>query len=67
VAKVKERLTVDKPRSHSFHIERFNLQKLNEVESKEKYHVEVSIVLQLWKILKLSWILIVLGTLLERT
>jgi hypothetical protein len=28
--------------SHKFHRKRFNLKKLNEVDGKEKYHVEVS-------------------------
>jgi hypothetical protein len=42
VAKAKERLTVNKQRSHRFHLERFNLKKLNEVEGKEQYHVEAS-------------------------
>jgi hypothetical protein len=42
VAEVRERLAVDKQRSHRFHMERFNLKKLNEVEGKEQYRVEVS-------------------------
>jgi hypothetical protein len=42
VAKVGERLAVNKQRSHRFHMERFNLKKLNEVEGKEQFHVEVS-------------------------
>jgi hypothetical protein len=42
LAKVRERLTVIKQRWHRFQMERFNLKKLNEVEGKEKYHVEVS-------------------------
>jgi hypothetical protein len=42
VVKVRERLAVNKQRSHRFHMERFNLKKLNEVEGKEQYHVEVS-------------------------
>jgi hypothetical protein len=42
VAKVMERLAVNKQRSHRFHMERFNLKKLNEVEGKEQYRVEVS-------------------------
>jgi hypothetical protein len=42
VAKVRERLAVNKQRSHRLHMERFNLKKLNEVEGKEQYHVEVS-------------------------
>jgi hypothetical protein len=42
VAKVRERLAVNKQRSHRSHLERFNLKKLNEVECKEQYCVEVS-------------------------
>jgi hypothetical protein len=42
VAKIRERLAVNKQRSHRFHMERFNLKKLNEVEDNEQYHVEVS-------------------------
>jgi hypothetical protein len=42
VAKVMERLAVKKQRSRRFHMERFNLKTLNEVEGKEKYRVEVS-------------------------
>jgi hypothetical protein len=42
VAKGRERLAVNKQRSHRFHIQRFNLKKLNEVEGKEQYRVEVS-------------------------
>jgi hypothetical protein len=32
---------VNKKRSHRFHEERFNLKKLNQVESKEQFRVEV--------------------------
>jgi hypothetical protein len=42
VAKVRARLAVNKQRSHRFHMERFNLKKLNEVEGKEQYRDEVS-------------------------
>jgi hypothetical protein len=42
VAKVRERLSANKQRSHRFHMEGFNRKKLNEVEAKEKYRVEVS-------------------------
>jgi hypothetical protein len=42
VAKVRERLAVNKQRSHRFDMERFSLKKLNDVESKEQYRVEVS-------------------------
>jgi hypothetical protein len=42
VGKIRERIAVNKQGSHKFHMERLNLKKLNEVECKEKYHVEVS-------------------------
>jgi hypothetical protein len=42
VAKVRERLAVNKQRAHRFHMERFNLKLLNKVEGKEQYCVEVS-------------------------
>jgi hypothetical protein len=35
VAKVRERLAVNEQRSHRFHMERFNLKKLNEAEVNE--------------------------------
>jgi hypothetical protein len=42
VAKVRERLAVNKQTMHRLYMERFNLKKLNEVESKEQYRVEIS-------------------------
>jgi hypothetical protein len=42
VAKIGERIAVNKQGSHKFHMERFNLKKLNDVEGQEKYRVEVS-------------------------
>jgi hypothetical protein len=42
VVKFRERLAMNKQGSHRFHTERFNLRKLNAVEGKEKYHIEVS-------------------------
>jgi hypothetical protein len=42
VAKFKERLAVNKHISFRFHVEWFELKKLNEVESKEQCRVEVS-------------------------
>jgi hypothetical protein len=42
VAKVRERLAVNKQRSHRFHMGKFNLKKLNEVEGKEQFRIEVS-------------------------
>jgi hypothetical protein len=62
VAKVRERLAVNKQRSHMFHMERFNLKKLNQVHGEEKFHVEVSN----RKIWTQRWNLIVLGKGLER-
>jgi hypothetical protein len=42
VAKVRDRLAVNKQRSHSLYTERFNLKKLNDVKGKEQFRVEVS-------------------------
>jgi hypothetical protein len=42
VAKVRERLAVSKQTMHRLHMVSFNLKKLNEVEGKEQYHVEIS-------------------------
>ncbi|PNF18193.1 hypothetical protein B7P43_G18102 [Cryptotermes secundus] len=42
VAKVRERLAVSKQSTHRVHTERCNLKKLNEVEGKEQYRVEIS-------------------------
>jgi endonuclease/exonuclease/phosphatase family metal-dependent hydrolase len=42
VAKVRERLAVNKQRSQRFYMERFNLKKLNDVEGKQQFRVEVS-------------------------
>jgi hypothetical protein len=49
VAKVRERLAVNKQRSHSLHTQRFNPKKLNYVEVKEQFHVEVSNRFAAWK------------------
>jgi hypothetical protein len=42
VAKVRDRLAVNKQTSQRFDMERFNLKKLNDVEGKEQFRVEVS-------------------------
>jgi hypothetical protein len=42
VAKVKERPAVSKQLMHRFHMERFNLKKLNKVDAKQQYCVEIS-------------------------
>jgi hypothetical protein len=66
VAKVRERLALNKQRSCIFHRERFSCKKLNEVEGQQKYHIEVSNSLQLYKIWTLRRKLLVLGKPLER-
>jgi hypothetical protein len=40
--KVRERLAVSKQKVHRVHMERSSLKKLNEVEGKEQYRVEIS-------------------------
>jgi hypothetical protein len=42
VAKIKERLAVSKQTTQRVHMERFKLKKLNEVETKEQYLIEIS-------------------------
>jgi hypothetical protein len=42
VAKVRARLAMNTQTTHRFHMERFNLNILNEVGSKEQYRVEIS-------------------------
>jgi hypothetical protein len=42
VAKVRDRLAVSKRTAQRIHMERFNLKKLNEVEGKKQYRVEIS-------------------------
>jgi hypothetical protein len=42
VAKVRERLAVNKQRLQRFHMDSFNLKMLNEAEGKENYPIEVS-------------------------
>jgi hypothetical protein len=42
VGKVRETLEVSKETVHRVHIDRFNLNKLNEVEVKEQYHIKIS-------------------------
>jgi hypothetical protein len=64
VAKVRERLAVNKQRSQRSDMERFNLKKLNKVGGKEQFRVEVSN--RLWKIWTQRWKLIVPGKRLER-
>jgi hypothetical protein len=48
VAKIRERIAVNKQGSDKFHMERFNLKKLHKVEVKDKYRVEVSNRFSIW-------------------
>jgi hypothetical protein len=43
LAEVRERLAASKQTTHRFHIEKFNIKNLKEIEGKKKYHVEISI------------------------
>jgi hypothetical protein len=58
VTKVRESLAINKQRSHKFHVERFNLKKLNEIDGKENFVLRSKICLQIWM---LKWKLIILG------
>jgi hypothetical protein len=42
VAKLRERISVSKRARHKFGLERFDLRKLDDVEVKEKFQVEIS-------------------------
>jgi len=42
VAKVRKTLTVNKQASQSFDVERFNLRKLNKLEVRKQYQIEIS-------------------------
>jgi hypothetical protein len=42
LAKVRERLAVSQQTTHRVHMQKFNLNKLKEVEVKEQYRVEIS-------------------------
>jgi hypothetical protein len=42
IVKVRDILALNNQRLHRFHMERFNLKKLNKVEDEEQFRVEVS-------------------------
>ena len=42
VAKVRERLAVSKEAAQKFDLDRFNIRKLNELEVKKQYQIEIS-------------------------
>jgi hypothetical protein len=48
LAKVRERLAVNRQQSQRFSMERLNFKKLNEVESKEQFRVKVT---NRWKLI----------------
>jgi hypothetical protein len=52
---ITERLATGNQRSYRFHIERFNLKKLQETEAKEQFVLRSQIGLQFWKIWTLSF------------
>jgi hypothetical protein len=66
VAKIRERLEVNKQGSHNFHVERFNLKKLNEQRVKRSIVLRSQIGLQHWKIWMLRLKFILYGKRLER-
>jgi hypothetical protein len=49
LSKVRERLAASKQTTQKYHMERFSLKKLNEIEGKEQYWVEISSRFKLWK------------------
>jgi len=49
IAKVRERLAVGKQAAQRFDRQRFNLRKLNELEVRKQYHIEITNRLQLWR------------------
>jgi HD superfamily phosphodiesterase len=66
VAKLRERLALNKQTTHRIHTEKFSLKKLNEVEGREQYRFKISNRFAALEILDTRWILIELGKLLER-
>ena len=49
IAKVRERLAVGKHAAQRFDRQRFNLRKLNKLEVRKQYQIEITIGLQLWR------------------
>jgi len=49
IEKVRERLAVGKLAAWRFHRPRFNLRKLNELEVRKQYQIEIANRLQLWR------------------
>jgi DNA-binding IclR family transcriptional regulator len=66
VAKVRERLTVNKQTTHRLHVEMFNLGKLKEAEGEEQYQVDIPNWFAALENLTLSYMLIELGKVLKK-
>jgi hypothetical protein len=66
VTEVRKGLAVNKQTSHGFHMEGFDRKKLNEVEGKNHYHIEVSNWIAALEDWTLRWLLIVLRKISER-
>jgi hypothetical protein len=49
VAKFRGRLAVSKRTAQNFYVERFNFRKLNEMEVRKQYQIEISNRFSLWK------------------
>jgi hypothetical protein len=67
VARIRDRLAMNKESSHNFRMERFKLKKLNEVEGERIIVLRSQIGLLHWRIWKLRLKLILSGKLLQRT
>jgi hypothetical protein len=48
-AKVTERLAISKPPAQMSNVERFNFRKLNELEVRKQYQIEITKGLLLWR------------------
>jgi hypothetical protein len=66
LTKVRERLAVIKQTIHRFHMEWFNPRKLNEIEGKEQYCVDISNRFAALENLEADCMLIELGKILEK-
>jgi hypothetical protein len=62
VTKIRERLAVSKQITHIFHMERFNLEKLNEIEDKEAYAMVPQRTLKIIRSKETSQIAVVTGS-----
>jgi len=47
--KIRERLAVSKEAAQTFHVEKFNFRKLNEMDVRKEYQINISNRFTLWK------------------